>query len=195
MLAIKTRYTFADLLEQDPRDETIYDIWGGELVVFSSPNNPHAAVVLGLIASLIPAEDGGLGRVRTAPLAVAFDYSQRGLQSQDVTHPDVLFVREERRSIMGPRCVEAAPDLLVEVLTPTTRSDDVPGGQKWAIYERYGGLYYWIVDIDARTITQHAWLDGRYAEQEVFRVGATLTCALYPDVKIDVARIFARIIP
>src|SRR6266542_3332685 len=138
MLATKIRYTFADLLEQDPADETIYDILGGELVVFSSPNPQHAAAVMELAAYLYDAQRSGHGLVRTAPLAVAFDYAERGTAAQDVTHPDLLFVRSERRAIFGRQCVEAAPDLIVEVLSPTTRTLDLPGGAKWDMYERYG---------------------------------------------------------
>ena len=78
MLATKTRYTFADLLEQAPDDETVYDILGGELVVFSSPAEPHAAAVAELFGYLYAAQEAGHGQARTAPRAVAFDYGTRG---------------------------------------------------------------------------------------------------------------------
>ncbi len=128
MLATKTRYTFADLLDQDPEDETGYEIFGGELVVYSSPSEPHAAVVMELVLFLGEVQRAGYGWVRTAPRAVAFDFSERGLRSEDVTQPDILFVREARRAILGDRCVEAAPDLLIEVLSPSTRELDLPMG-------------------------------------------------------------------
>jgi Uma2 family endonuclease len=194
MLATKTRYTFADLLEQAPDDETVYDILGGELVVFSSPVEPHAAVVAELFYLLMQAQEAGNGRARTAPRAVAFDYAEKGLQSEDVTHPDLLFVREERRGIMGYNCVESAPDLVIEVLSPTTRADDLPGGKKFAIYERYGVLYYWIVDLEDRTVAQYTWQDGRYGDRVVLRPGDTLSCPLFPSISRDVAQIFAGIL-
>jgi Uma2 family endonuclease len=194
MLATKTRYRFADLLEQRPDDYDIYDILGGELVVWSSPVERHAAVVTGAFAFLNRAEEAGYGRVRVAPRAVAFDYADRGLAAQDVTHPDVFFVREARRSIMGDRCFEAAPDLVVEVLSPSTRDDDQPGGRKWAIYERYGVPFYWIVDPDARTVARYEWHDGRYGAPQVLGAGDTLGCPLFPGVTLDVGRLFARIV-
>jgi Uma2 family endonuclease len=187
----KQRYTLADLLEMPPEDEQIYEILGGELVVFSSPNEPHAAAVMGLIYFLGEAQRAGYGRVRTAPRAVAFDYAEHELASEDVTHPDVMFVREERRDIMGFRCVEGTPDLVIEVLSPTTRDRDQPDGQKWAIYERYGVPYYWIVDVVVRTITQYAWHDGRFGEPVVLRPGDTLGCPLFPGITCNVDDIFA----
>jgi Uma2 family endonuclease len=195
MLATKTRYTFADLLEQAPGDETVYDVLGGELVVFSSPAEPHAAVVTELFGYLYAAQAAGYGQVRTAPRAVAFDYAARETGAEDVTHPDLLFVQESRRHILGHTCVEAAPDLVVEVLSPSTRDLDLPGGKKWAIYERYGMPHYWIVDVEARTISQYAWRgcsygDGRYGEPVVLRPGDTLACPLFPGLTRPVAGVF-----
>jgi Uma2 family endonuclease len=196
MAITKQRYTFADLLEQPPDDETIYDILGGELVVFTSPDEPHAAAVAEVFLLLMTAQEAGHGWARTAPRAVAFDYAEHGRDSSDVTHPDVLFVRAARRVIMGHRCVEAAPDLVVEVLSPSTRSDDLPAGRKWAIYERYGVPHYWIVDLEARTIAQYAWASAtrRYGDPVVSRPGDTLGCPLFPGITRDVAKVFAGIL-
>jgi hypothetical protein len=49
MTITKQRYTLADLLEMPEEDEQIYEILGGELVVFSSPNEAHAVAVMELI--------------------------------------------------------------------------------------------------------------------------------------------------
>jgi Uma2 family endonuclease len=193
MLATKIRYTFADLLEQDPSDETIYDILGGELVVFSSPNSAHAVTVMELALYLGEAQRAGLGQAATAPFAVAFDYAERGTAAQDVTHPDLLFIVEERRAIIGRQCVEAAPDIIVEVLSPTTRTLDLPGGPKFDIYERYGVTYYWIVDLDARTIAQYTWENGRYSPPVVLRPGDMLTCPRFPGLTRPVAHLFAAV--
>jgi Uma2 family endonuclease len=194
MLATRVKYTLANLLAQPPDDENIYDILGGDLVVWTSPADPHAAVTGELFGLLREAQLAGYGWARTAPRAVAFDFAERGMGAMDVTHPDVLFVSKERREIMGHQCVEAAPDLVIEVLSPSTRADDVPGGRKFAIYERYGVKYYWIVDTDERTITQHEWRDGRFDAGTVLRPGDRLACPLFPTITRDVSEIFAAIL-
>jgi Uma2 family endonuclease len=122
---------------------------------------------------------------------VAFDYAQRSLRAQDVTQPDVFYVRAERRSILGTRCVEAAPDLTIEVLSPSTRADDLPGGRKWNVYEQYGVPYYWIVDLEARTVAQYTWAGGRYGEPEILRSGDVLSSPLFPGITRPVDRLFA----
>jgi Uma2 family endonuclease len=193
MVATKTRFTFADLLAQPPGEEKVYEVLGGELVVWTAPNEKHGTAVLNGLRCLLAAEDAGYGRVHTAPRAVAFDYQDRGVEAEDVTHPDMLFVRREREEILGEQCIEAAPDLVVEVLSPTTRRDDLPGGRKWAIYERYGVPFYWIIDPDARTVAAYAWSGGRYGEPRVLRPGDTLDCPLFPDITWPVAALFARL--
>jgi Uma2 family endonuclease len=193
MLATRIRYTFSDLLEQEPGDEHIYDLLGGELVVWTSPNPRHGLIIVPLVRFLGVAQDAGYGTVLTAPCAVAFDFRERGVLSQDVTHPDVLFVRPGRRDIFGEWCLVAAPDLVVEVLSPSTRADDRPGGRKFAIYERYEVPYYWVVDTEARTIAQYTLQDGRYGEPTVLREEDALTCPLFPGITSPVAQIFAGI--
>ena len=104
-----------------------------------------------------------------------------------------MFVREDRREIMGFRCVEGTPDLVVEVLSPTTHDLDQPYGKKWAIYERYGVPYYWIVNVTTRSITQYTWQDGRFGEPVVLRPGDALSCPLFPGLTCNVDDIFAEI--
>ena len=189
-VATKTRWTFAELLAIEPTDH-LYEILGGELVVFAAPNGPHAAVVIELVMLLGRAQRAGYGQVRTAPCAVAFNFPERGLEALDVPQPDVFFVRHERRHLLGYRCVEGAPDLVIEVTSPSTSADDLPGGRKWAIYERYGVPYYWVVDPDARTVTQYTWHAGRFGEPVVLRSGETLGCPLFPGITCDVGDLFA----
>ena len=190
MAVTKTRFTFADLLELPPEDHGWYEIVGGELVVLAAPDEPHAAVVIELVLFLGEAQRAGYGRVQTAPRAVALDWAERGMGSQDVPQPDVLFVAEANRPILS-RAVEGPPDLVVEVLSPSTRGNDLPGGRKFLLYERYGVPHYWTVDTDARTISQYTWADGYYGAPRVLRPGDQLASPLFPGITCDVAQIFS----
>jgi Uma2 family endonuclease len=96
--------------------------------------------------------------------------------------------------LFGDRCVEGAPDLVIEVLSPSTRDLDLPGGRKFAIYERYGVPYYWIVDPDADVIHQYTWANGRYDPPALLHSGDTLSCPLFADVTVPVAAVFAALV-
>ena len=64
--------------------------------------------------------------------------------------PDVLFVRKDRLDILSDRGAEAAPDLVAEILSPSTAVRD--RGIKLERYRHFGVPEYWIVDPDARAI-------------------------------------------
>lgn len=189
----RTGVTFADLLAMEPTDY-LYEILGGELVVFAAPDEPHAGTVRGLMEFLIEAERAGHGFSRAAPYAVAFDYAAHGVGAQDVPQPDLFFVLASRRHIFGRRNLQDRPDLVVEVLSSTTRRDDLPGGRKFGIHERYGVPHYWVADPHARTIAQFTLRDGRYGDPSVLHQGDTLTCPLFASLAWPVERIFAGII-
>jgi Uma2 family endonuclease len=186
----RTGVTFADLLAMEPTDY-LYGIFGGELVVYSAPDTPNAAVVDELSDVLHEAKRAGYGFSRTAPYTVAFDYAQHGMRAQDVTQPDLFFVVAARRHIFGRRCLTDRPDLVIEVLSPTTKQDDLRGGRKFAIYERYGVPYYWVADPYAHTVVVFTLREGRYGEPVVLGEGETLACPLFPGLSWPLERLFA----
>ena len=88
--------------------------------------------------------EAGHGHVLYAPLGVHFPATGEGVQ------PDLLFISNERRGIVAPDELKGAPDLVVEVLSPTTASRDT--GVKLMLYERHGVAEYWTVDPDLRAV-------------------------------------------
>ena len=82
-----------------------------------------------------------------APLDIVFD-------EYDVVQPDVVFFRVERRHLVQLDAVTRdAPDIAVEVLSPSTAVTD--RGRKMQMFARYGVLEYWIVDPNNRTADLH----------------------------------------
>ena len=84
--------------------------------------------------------DSGRGEVFCAPLLVEFT------GTDDRVQPDLLSVSNERQSIIGERQVLGAPDLVIEILSPSTAHRD--RGIKPDLYARHGVRQYWIVDPD-----------------------------------------------
>ncbi|NIQ54198.1 MAG: Uma2 family endonuclease, partial [Gammaproteobacteria bacterium] len=78
----------------------------------------------------------------------------------DYLEPDLVFVRKERRGIIGERGIEAAPDLVIEIVSPSTAGRD--RGIKRERYAHYGVPEYWVVDPDERGIER--WRFGIEAE-------------------------------
>lgn len=197
-IATRRMWTYADL-EELPDDENIYDIVGGEVVVRNAPPMDHGDALTDLIQLLILAQVAGYGRMYTTTTPVALDFAQRGMASIDVPHPDLLFVLEARLGVRGERGFEGVPDLIVEVLSRSTRREHRRGGRLWQAYERNGVPQYWLVDPRLRTISQYALVGtpyegGRYGEPVTLHECDTLTSSLFPTVSIPVAQVF-RYVP
>lgn len=139
-------------------DRGHYELLNGRVVMNPPAGYPHGEVgskVQRLLGSVVWARD--LGKL--------FDSSQGfELPSGDTVEPDHAFVSNERwAAAPAPepgRFLRVVPDLIVEVLSPRTASQD--RGEKKAIYERNGVREYWLVDAQAREVTAFHLAAGRF---------------------------------
>ncbi|HUW66072.1 MAG TPA: Uma2 family endonuclease, partial [Spirochaetia bacterium] len=136
------KYTYEDYakLPESPR----YQLIGGDLVLTPSPKPYHQSVLSNLnrlMDSFVLEND--LGIVRFAPLDVY-------LNKKETYQPDIIFIARDRLDIFGEDKIEGAPDLVVEILSPTTAHDD--RNAKFKNYEKYGVREYWIVDPKEKTV-------------------------------------------
>ena len=101
--------------------------------------------------------------------------------------PDIVFVSRDRLSIVGQKAIVGAPDLVVEILSPSTRRRDL--GRKEELYAEYGIREYWVVDPKARSVSVYVLRDGRY--KELPQEGGIARSEVLPVLAIDVAPLFA----
>src|SRR3989442_14716192 len=137
-----------------PDDGLRYEIVDGMLFAEPSPRRAHQKAVGNLFAILhawVRAHD--LGEVYVAPFDVILD-------PRTTVEPDLVFVVKDRLAIVAERGVEAAPDLLVEVLSPRTAPRDRV--RKLNAYARHGVRHYWLVDPGAKTGGAVELVEGAY---------------------------------
>jgi Uma2 family endonuclease len=136
---------YADYKALDVDDNFWYELLNGELVKKSSPTPRHQLIVVRLIIALTrhneTAQIGGV--VLTAPVDVFVD-------DENVPQPDVLYISEARREIITSDGVMGAPDLVMEVISPS--SVDRDRNLKRRLYQRLGAQEYWILDPNNQTI-------------------------------------------
>ena len=161
---VDPRYMYEDLLTM-PDDGRRYELLEGDLLVSPSPNRRHQRVAGNVFALVRRLQDAGLGEVYSAPFDVAFD-------RYTVFEPDVLFVRAERLEIVTDRNVSGAPDLVVEVLSESTRDADL--GRKLRAYGKHGVGEYWAVDPDANTVQVFRRDAEGFVDKGTLRVGDEL---------------------
>ena len=130
--------TWEDVLRM-PDDGNRYEFIGGRLYMTPAPVIRHHFVSQRLESALRRTlERTGRGLVFDAPVLVEFP------GAGDRVQPDIFFVSNERRRIVGERQVTGAPDLMVEILSPSTAHRD--RGVKLDLYARRGVREYWIVE-------------------------------------------------
>ena len=180
MDVIRPIFTASDLA-QLPEDGKRYEILGGDLAVSPSPNQKHQNVIRRLSAFFIVVETRGYGRWYPAPFDVVLD-------DYNVVEPDLLFLRTERLALVTEANVQGPPDLIVEVLSPSTRERDL--GVKAHLYARFGVNEYWVVDPDSETLTVYRLTSAGYQPQGPFRRGETVVSPLFSETPLQIADVF-----
>jgi len=179
---VPTGWTYARYLEID--DDERYEILDGELLMAPAPGTRHQFVA-GKLYRLVAdfAEDRNAGAVLPAPTDVVLD-------DDEVVQPDLLFVRSERvPEVVGERAVNGAPDLVVEVLSPSSLDRD--RHRKREIYRRYGVREFWIVDPANRAIEVLVLEEGDFRLASFAAETGAVASTVLPGLAVAVAEVFA----
>jgi Uma2 family endonuclease len=180
------KLTYSDLLAL-PADGKRHELIDGEHFVSPSPSLRHQIVLSNLFRALdgrIHTQD--LGRLLFAPVDIV-------LSPHDVVEPDLLFISHERAAILSENFLTGAPDLVVEVLSPSTRRLDM--SRKRRLYQRFGVAEYWIVDPVAEAVAVYRGTEGLWlrpaAHFDRRRGDERLVTPLLGGLAIPLAEIFA----
>jgi Uma2 family endonuclease len=182
--ATTARLTYEDLLEL-PDDDQRHELIDGVHYVMSSPALRHQRVVMRLGLSLGNfLGSTGVGEV----FFVAVDVV---LSPYDVVVPDLVFVSEERRHLLREKNIPGAPDLIAEVLSPSTRHRDRL--LKRRLFEREGVREYWILDPEKDTARIHRLVPGGYGPGAELSAAAgdILSTPLLPGWTLPLSTLFA----
>ncbi len=164
-------------LPDEPRCELIH----GRFYLSPSPSPLHQFVVAHLCRVLYDLAEATGGLALPAP-------SDVHLADHTVAQPDVLYVSPERRDIVQA-WIEGAPDLVVEVLSPSTaRTDRV---LKLNRYAEAGVREYWLVDPVARTIEFRVSDGGRFVAH--VPSGGSWTSPVLTGLGLDVDALWAAV--
>ena len=178
----RVKFTVADYM--DTPEGQRYQLLDGELILAASPNNQHQRIVRTLAFALHQfVSDNDLGEVWFAPFDVV-------LSNHDVAQPDILFISHSRDAIITTANIQGAPDLVVEVLSPSTEGHD--RGYKRDLYSRHGVREYWLVDPDSETIAVMTPGTDGLAPQANYTRGQTLTSPLLPGLALDLTAVFGE---
>lgn len=179
------QWTYADYAAI-PDDGKRYEVVKGVLYMSPAPTPDHQAIGLEIAAYLRQyIQMAGLGRVLISPTDVE-------LAPGDIIQPDVFVLLNENVSRIGEKRVFGAPDLAVEVLSPSTMHHDLH--RKLDAYERARVPEYWIVNPGARTVELFVFENGGYRSLGAFQGDDVLPTRIVRDWTIPVERFFAFVV-
>ncbi|MCD9026204.1 Uma2 family endonuclease [Cohnella silvisoli] len=110
------------------------------------------------------------------------------LDAENQFQPDLVYILHENAAIIKEKRIEGAPDLVVEILSPSTSHNDKV--RKKRQFERYGVKEYWIVDPVHRTIDQFILNNGKFDLFETHLISGRMTSPLFSCMDIDLSRVF-----
>ena len=165
-------------------DDKRYELLNGELMMVPAPNMKHQEILGRLYVELHRfVQEHELGKVYVAPVDVV-------LSDTDVVQPDVLFISRAREDRITDANVQGAPDLVIEILSPSTADKDL--GKKHELYGSCGVLEYWIIDPVSETVTVHRQRDGKLERAGEFGRGESLATAVLEGLALELDDILAR---
>ena len=132
-----------------PEDGKRYEVIRGVLHVSPAPETLHQLIhadLFGLFHQFVKSRR--LGKVLSSPTDVLL----RGLTSP--IQPDILFVSRERLHIVKKPHILGAPDLVIEILSPSNTSAEVK--MRLDVFAEGGVNECWVVDPETRMIEVHA---------------------------------------
>ena len=167
-----------------PEDGKQYELFDGELVMTPSPSSRHQGIV-GKLHVLLFAdlEQTASGKVFVAPLDTIFD-------QYTVLQPDILYVSRNRVPQIVKERIEGAPDLVVEVLSPSTFYKDLR--RKMAVYAQFGVQEYWIVDPETQTLELYSRQNDELRLLQKVSAQEILQSPLLPGFRVSVGSIFVE---
>jgi len=183
----KARYTFADVLAWD-ESERIEIINGDIFLMAPPPSSTHQEISGELFAQLHAYLKGKNCKVYAAPFGVRL-FEKDGDRPEDVdtmVEPDITVVCD--RSKIDEYGCKGAPDMVVEILSPSTRRHDRL--TKFNLYQRAGVREYWIVDPANQDVQSFVLEDGRYSVKEFGAAGDKMRVNILENCVIDLSEVF-----
>lgn len=163
-----------------PSDGRIYQIVDGEVSVTPAPSPFHQRASKRLQRQLEEYfELRGRGEVFNAPIDLI-------LTNHDVVQPDLVVIADP--ASVTQRGIEAAPLLVVEVLSPSTAAFD--RNVKARRFAALGVAHYWLLDPDARRLECYRNRNGLFELSASASADETLVSPDFAELRIDLGAIW-----
>ena len=186
MLVAEKKITVKEFLQMEfEGEDAYYELINGQIVRKSAPALIHQETSILLASKMLNHVLGKkLGKVFTAPTDVY-------LNEQNHVMPDIFFVSNKNKKILDYKegVVIGVPDLIVEILSPSTMGKDRFDKKK--AYKEAGVLEYWLVDPNNRAVEVYENKKGQFENFSFAAEKGVIKSKILKGFEIDVNDIFA----
>ena len=166
-----------------PNDGNRYEVLHGVLYMAPSPDRWHQKASGAIFYHLyVAVQLAGLGEVYSGPFDVM-------LSPENTVQPDILVVLNEHLDRITKAGLVGAPDLAVEIASPSTARIDL--SEKFYAYAAAGTSEYWIVNPGSCTIEVFVLRNGRYKSSGIYYGSAELPSRIVPNLRVRVEQFFS----
>ncbi len=127
-------------------------------------------------------EEHKVGKIYDAPVDVV-------LREDIVLQPDILFIAKENLHIITEKNISGAPDLVVEIISPTSGYYDLV--EKKEIYEKFGVKEYWLVDPGKHRVEIYFNEDGKFKLEQRIEKSGQIKSKVLEGFTISLEKLFS----
>lgn len=176
------KFTYEDYLNL-PDDGKRYEVINGELITPPAPYTIHQTVSGNLEYELRTfVKKTKTGKVFYAPVDVV-------LSETNVIQPDILFISKERSPIITEKNINGAPDLIIEIISPTNAYYDLL--EKKETYEQFGVTEYWLVDPKKQRVDMYLNQGHRFELKHRVESEGIVRSQVLPGFEVSLDTIFS----
>lgn len=182
----RQEYTLADVLTWEEQERV--ELIDGDPVMMAPPMRKHQRAVSELNRQIGNFLQEKKCEVYPAPFGVRL-FEKDGDRPEDVytlVEPDITVVCDQNK--LDDLGCKGAPDLVMEVLSPSTQRHD--RYTKFKLYQRAGVREYWLVDPDAKSVQVFLLEDGRYSAMDYGEAGDQVAVNVLEGCTIDLSLVF-----
>jgi Uma2 family endonuclease len=178
-------FTYAEYKAWELKEGERFELIDGTAYAMAAPNDFHQAILTELVRQMANYLHGKPCKVRPAPYDVRLFYAEDESDST-VVQPDISVICDEsKRGLEGCR---GAPDLVVEVLSPGNRAEEMV--RKFNLYMKAGIREYWVVAPESKTVQSFVLQNGAYTGT-IYDSVAILPSATLEGLSISLSDVFA----
>ena len=177
-------FTYADFLEWD--ESVRAELHDGEVYMMAPPLRVHQEVFIQLVLQIGNYLKGKKCKLYPAPFGVRL-FPKKDKSDDTVFEPDIVVICDQEK--LDDRGCNGAPDLVIEILSPSTAKYDRV--YKFRKYQKAGVREYWIVDPETKTVQVCLLENDRYVV-DVYEDPEKVPVFVLEGCEVDLKEVFAE---